>query len=176
MLAVHRSSKALNKTAIPQTDSIYIEEQPSQVRTFFIVVFAGDIAPDIVLLSNSDGNSMYDDPMEYQHTKRSYIHEDDNEDVDNDDDDVGDEGFDEDEDEDDRRDSLAKNLNYPDSSVLHKKDEIHQMHVKAARQQQPLKTEEDGESTDDSGSSDDDEGSSSGSGSGDIREEGAHAR
>ena len=175
MLAVHRSSKALNKTAIPQTDSIYIEEQPSQVRTFFIVVFAGDIAPDIVLLSNSDGNSMYDDPMEYQHTKRSYIHEDDNEDVDNDDDDVGDEGFDEDEDEDDWRDSLAKNLNYPGSSVLHKKDEIHQMHVKAARQQQPLKTE-DGESTDDSGSSDDDEGSSSGSGSGDIREEGAHAR
>ena len=174
MLAVHRSSKALNKTAIPQTDSIYIEELPSRVRTFLIVVFAGDIAPDIVLLSKSNGNSMYDDPMEYQRTKRSYIHEDDNEDDDNDDD-IGDEGFDEDEDEDDRSDSLTKNLNYPDSSVLHKKDEIHQMHVKAARQQQPLKTE-DGESTDDSGSSDDDEGSSSGSGSGEIREEGAHAR
>ena len=118
---------------------------------------------------------MYDDPMEYQRTKRSYILEDDNED-DNDDDDIGDEGFDEDEDENDRSDSMAKNLNYPDSSVLHKKDEIHQMHVKAAGQQQPLKTEEDGESTDDSGSTNDDEGSSSGSGSGEIREEGAHAR
>lgn len=118
---------------------------------------------------------MYDDPMEYQRTKRSYIHEDDNED-DNDDDDIGDEGFEEEEEEDDRSDGLAKNLNYPGSSVLHKKDVIHQMHVKAAEQQQPLKTEEDGESTDDSGSSDDDEGSSSGSGSGEVREGRAYAR
>ena len=140
-----------------------------------MVVLAGDIAPDVVLVSNSDGKSMYDDPMEYQRTKRSYIHEDDNED-DNDDDDIGDEGFDEDEDEDDRSDSLAKNPNYPGSSVLHKKDEIHQMRTKAAGQQQPLKTEEDGASTDDSGSSDDDEGSTSGSGSGEVREDRAYAR
>ena len=110
---------------------------------------------------------MYDDPMEYQRTKRSYIHEDDNEEDDNDDDDIGDEGFDEDQDEDDRGDSPVKSLNNPGSSVLYKKDEIHQMHVKAAGQQQPLKTEEeDSESTAESGSSDDADGSSSGSGSG----------
>ena len=97
-----------------------------------IVVLSGDIAPDIVLLSNSDGKSMYDDPMEYQRTKRSYIHEDDNEDDNDDDDDgIGDEGFDEEEeDEDDRSDSPVKSLNDPSSSVLHKKDQIHQMHVK----------------------------------------------
>ena len=121
---------------------------------------------------------MYDDPMEYQRTKRSYIHEDDNEDDnDNDDDDIGDEGFyDEDEDEDDKSDSPAKSLNDPGSSVLHKKDEIHQVRVTAAGQQQPLKTEEDSESTDESGSSDDDEGSSSGNGSGEVREDRAYAR
>lgn len=119
---------------------------------------------------------MYDDPMEYQRTKRSYIHEDDNEDDDNDDDDIGDEGYDEDKDEDDRSDSPLTSLNDPDSSMLHKKDEIHQMHVKAVGQQQPSKTEEDSESTDESGSSDDDESSNSGSGSGEVRGERVYAR
>ena len=147
-------------------------------KTSIVFVFAGDIAPDIVLFSNSEGNSMYDVPMEYQRTKRSYIHEDHNEDDnDTDDDDIGDEGFyDEDEDEDDKSDSPVKSLNDPGLSVLHKKDEIHQMHVKAAGQQQPLKMEEDGSSQDESGSSDDDESSSSGSGSGEVREERAYAR
>ena len=127
---------------------------------------------------------MYDDPMEYQRTKRSYIHEDDTglsneDDDDNDnDDDIGDEGFyDEDEDEDDRSYSPAKSLKDPGSSVLHKKDEIHQVHVNASgQQQQPLNMEEDGKSPDEAGSSDDDEGSSSGSGSAEVRGERSYAR
>lgn len=124
---------------------------------------------------------MYDDPMEYQRTKRSYIHDEDtglsNEDDDDNDDDIGDEGFyDEDEDEEDKSDRPVKSLKDPGSSVLHKKDEIHQVHANATGQQQPLNMEEDGKSPDEAGSSDDDEGSSSGSGSAEVMGERSYAR
>lgn len=124
---------------------------------------------------------MYDDPMEYQRTKRSDIHDEDtglsNEDDDDNDDDIGDEGFyDEDEDDDDRNDSPVKSLKDPGSSLLHKKDEIHQVHANATGQQQPLNMEEDGKSPDEAGSSDDDEGSSSGSGNAEVMGERSYTR
>ncbi|KAJ7351919.1 hypothetical protein OS493_034525 [Desmophyllum pertusum] len=78
---------------------------------FGLLNVKGDIAPDIDIISTSDYNSIYDDPREYQRTKRSYIHEADTEqsDDDNDDDDIGDEGFyDEDEDDEDSSGSLGR--------------------------------------------------------------------
>ena len=159
-----------------------------QLRKLLHCYFAGDIAPDIDLLSNLGGNSMYDDPTEYQRTKRSYIQDDDtgltnDDDNDNDegddDDDIGDEGFyDGDEDDDDRTDSQGKGLKASDSSssVLHKKDEIHQVNAKHVEQKQPLSMEDDDKSPDEVGSSDDSEGSSSGSGSAEITSQNSYAR
>ncbi|XP_078344489.1 uncharacterized protein LOC144630083 isoform X2 [Oculina patagonica] len=153
------------------------------VFVFGLINVKGDIAPDVDFLSNSNGTSMYDEPTEYQRTKRSYIEDDDtgltNDDDDDNDDDIGDEGFyDGDEDDDDNGDSLGKGLKASDSSssVFHKKDEIRKANAKHVEKQQPLSMEDDDKSLDEAGSSDDSEGSISGSGSDEVRSQNSYAR
>ena len=131
--------------------------------------FSGDIPPNVDSPGNSDESSIDDNhrdnlPNALDHTLGiNYVDDDDD---DEDDDAIGDEGFyNEDDDDEGDPDSLGPSFKGSGSSVIHKKDDIHQIREQStehAQQQEPKKSGE-------LGSPDDDEGSSSsGSGSGDT--------
>jgi len=136
---------------------------------FVLLNVNADTAPNVDIPGKSDEGLKDENPRDYPgatHDDTPRIN-----DVDEDEDDEA--GFDdEDEDDDDGGDSLGQSVRGSSSSVLRKKDEIHELSEKnAGHAQLQLQYQ-----SDESGSSGDDEESSSGSGSAEVGGQGLFAR
>ena len=134
-----------------------------------ILLYLADTAPNIDIPGKSDESLKDENPRDYPGA--TYDDTPRINDVDEDEDDEA--GFDdEDEDDDDGGDSLGQSVKGSSSSVLRKKDEIHELSGEnAGHAQLQLQRQ-----SDESGSSGDDEDSSSASGSAEVRGQGLFAR
>lgn len=134
-----------------------------------ILLYLADTASNVDIPGKSDEGLKGENPRDYPgttHDDTPRIN-----DVDEDEDDEA--GlYDEDEDNDDGGDGLGQSVKGSSSSVLRKKDEIHELSEKnAGHAQLQLQYQ-----SDESGSSGDDEEISSGSGSAEVRGQGLFAR